>query len=37
MNRTIKMRGSATVTAPPDITLVSMSVSGRERSFPEAL
>jgi uncharacterized protein YggE len=37
MERTIKMRGRATVTAPSDITVVSMRVSGKEDKFEDAV
>ena len=37
MERTITMKGRATVTAPSDITVVSMRVSGKEATFEEAV
>ena len=37
MERTITMRGRATVTAPSDITVVSMRVSGKEQTFEGAV
>ena len=37
MERTISMRGSATVTAPSDITEVSLRISGKEEGFFEAI
>ncbi|MBR6213362.1 MAG: SIMPL domain-containing protein [Candidatus Methanomethylophilaceae archaeon] len=37
MERTIRMKGRATVTAPSDITVVSMNISGKETGFAEAL
>ncbi len=37
MERTIRMKGRATVTAPSDITVISLNISGKEESFSDAI
>ena len=37
MERTIRMKGRATVTAPSDITAISLNISGKEKGFSEAI